>query len=126
MSKAIEINERIKAACEAMDFGSDYAEFLTPNLQTEQQAETFASATMRITREMETRDGVAWVGILTVNGIKIEVQNDGHGGCHTYYCKDVNARRNVEAFAEAIYSDDYGTPMDQFVDAVEMMSAVAA
>jgi hypothetical protein len=120
------INERISAACEAMDFGSDYAKFLIPNIQTEQQAETFTSATMRIVKQMEMHNGVAWIGVLNVAGIAVNVSYDGNGGTYYYDAADCDGLRRVEAFAEALYDDDYGTPMDQMVDAIEIMQAVAA
>jgi len=128
MSKATEISNAIKAAviAEMGEGAADYAEHLTPTFTEERQAKLFESARFIITNQMESWNGVAWIGTLEFNGGTIFVSNDGNGGCHNYHADNFDDLIAARRFAEAIYPDCIDVEIDTLVNALEIVTLVAA
>jgi hypothetical protein len=105
--------------------GCDYVKAITPKFANEEQATRFASLRFTITKMMEHSSGVAWTATLTEGDLVVEVENDGHGGCNTYWNKGGYAERaDLERFADEILGGEpYTEEMDALCEALELFFA---
>jgi hypothetical protein len=75
-----------------------------------------ADCVVRAARGHETRDGIAFSGVLWIRDIPVaEFRNDGRGGCHIWRVRDAGLFAEFEALAKTEYPHDRFEQADTFV-----------